>query len=67
MFGRRCSNTTFFHFHSSLFKHQSFDLDIPATLMKLLKDPDQFCRLKAAECYFVMAGKVLLNDSIIKV
>ncbi|CAF2998566.1 unnamed protein product [Rotaria socialis] len=30
--------------------------DIPATLLDLLKDTDQFCRLKSAECYYVIAG-----------
>ncbi|CAF4742350.1 unnamed protein product, partial [Rotaria magnacalcarata] len=30
--------------------------DIPATLLDLLKDTDQFCRLKSAECYYVIAS-----------
>ena len=29
---------------------------IPTTLLHLLKDNDQFCRLKAAECYYVIAS-----------
>ncbi len=39
-------------------------LDIPSTLLELLNDDDQFCRLKSAECYYVIAGKYELEKRI---
>ncbi|CAF0907209.1 unnamed protein product [Rotaria sordida] len=41
------------------------DEDIPATLLELLKDNDQFCRLKAAECYYVIAGHAIGRQAML--
>ncbi|CAF0914935.1 unnamed protein product [Adineta steineri] len=41
------------------------DEDIPATLLALLKDNDQFCRLKSAECYYVIASHAIGRQAML--
>jgi hypothetical protein len=38
---------------------------IPSTLIKLLRDKDQFCRLKAAECFYGIASEYRIGIFIV--
>lgn len=41
------------------------DEDIPTTLLGLLKDEDEFCRLKSAECFYVIASHAIGRQAML--
>ncbi len=55
-----CLEEGYFFQNISFKINLQYFLDIPSTLLDLLEDKDQFCRLKSAECYYVIASKYQL-------